>query len=315
MKLNKVIVLVVIGATSAAAFVSPLPKYRQTTVVKGYLDDLSDELYQEIDQPDVKKDSREANNLDKKDVDRYGPGNLDSFVDFEEFDGGDGQMGVAGDGASGLDKSDFATGSLNTNVAKVSTIDKSKARSAKNAWGTSTGYADKLIEEKGMDTARAQQLENWAQQQEIRKKNQEQKYLSDEFDKVTSSGEEDWRSLASFGVERNEEFDLNEAFGAVTPGDEIEEIIELKARTGGGVAYHVISVKNPFMGFADFRAAFTPSTSKAFSLTPKEGALQSSTATEFNIGFRPEVSGICEAYLVLQTEDLKKTWKIIGSTG
>jgi len=89
----------------------------------------------------------------------------------------------------------------------------------------------------------------------------------------------------------------------------------LKARTGGGVAYHVISVKNPFMGFADFRAAFTPSTSKAFSLTPKEGALQSSTATEFNIGFRPEVSGICEAYLVLQTEDLKKTWKIIGSTG
>merc|ERR1712161_132817 len=64
------------------------------------------------------------------------------------FDGGDGQMGVAGDGASGLDKSDFATGSLNTNVAKVSTIDKSKARSAKNAWGTSTGYADKLIEKR-----------------------------------------------------------------------------------------------------------------------------------------------------------------------
>jgi len=313
MKLNKVIVLVSIGAANAA-FVSPLPKFRQKTAVKGYLDDLSDELYQEVDQPDVAKDSREANNLNKKDVDRYGPGNLESFVDFDEFDGGDGQMGVAGGGGSGLDKSDFASGSLNTDVAKVSSIDKSKARSAKNAWGTSTGYADKLVD-KGMDTQRAQRLENWAQQQEIRKKNQEQKFMAEEFDKVQSSGEEDWRSLASFGVERNEKFDLDEAFGAVTPGDEIEEIIELKTRAGGGVAYRVISVKNPFMGFADFRAAFTPSTSRAFSLTPKEGALQSSTATEFNIGFRPDGPGICEGYFVLQTEDLKKTWKIIGSTG
>jgi hypothetical protein len=31
---------------------------------------------------------------------------------------------------------------------------------AKNAWGTNTGYADTLIEQ-GVDTSRAQQLENW----------------------------------------------------------------------------------------------------------------------------------------------------------
>ena len=34
--------------------------------------------------------------MEKDQVDRFGPGNLDQFVDFEEFDGGDGQMGVAG---------------------------------------------------------------------------------------------------------------------------------------------------------------------------------------------------------------------------
>ena len=42
---------------------------------------------------------------------------------------------------------------------------KSKTMSAKNAWGKSTGYADALIE-KGVDNQRAQQLENWMNQQE-----------------------------------------------------------------------------------------------------------------------------------------------------
>ena len=34
----------------------------------------------------------------KEDVDRFGVGDWDSYVEFNEFDGGDGQMGVAGDG-------------------------------------------------------------------------------------------------------------------------------------------------------------------------------------------------------------------------
>ena len=36
----------------------------------------------------------------------------------------------------------------------------SRYNTAKNAWGTNTGYADTLIEQ-GVDTSRAQQLENW----------------------------------------------------------------------------------------------------------------------------------------------------------
>jgi len=72
---------------------------------------------------------------------------------YSEFDGGDGQMGVAGDGNSKLENFD------------MSSMAKSKTMSAKNAWGKSTGYADALIE-KGVDNQRAQQLENWMNQQE-----------------------------------------------------------------------------------------------------------------------------------------------------
>jgi len=139
-------------------------------------------------------------------IDRYGPGTFEVFQDFEEFDGGDGQMGVAGDGRNGLekDKADFNTPQMaGGKAAEERKADKSKMRSARNAWGTFTGYAEKL-KEQGMDTARAQQLENWANQREVQKKSRDMKYMTDEFDKVRENAEADWRTLAKFGVERNE---------------------------------------------------------------------------------------------------------------
>ena len=80
---------------------------------------------------------------------------------------------------------------------------KSKTMSAKNAWGKSTGYAEKLIDQ-GMEQSRAQQLENWMNQQEILKKKNAHRALTESFDKVESAGEADWRTLAKFGVERNQ---------------------------------------------------------------------------------------------------------------
>lgn len=118
------------------------------TALMGYLDDLTADLNQPDADPDPEEESREANQMSKDQIDRAGPGSWDSYVEFHEFDGGDGQMGVAGDGQKGLDKFDT------TQMAK------SKTMSAKNAWGTNTGYADSLVA-KGVDTARAQQLENW----------------------------------------------------------------------------------------------------------------------------------------------------------
>lgn len=162
---------------------------RTSVVTSGYLDDLSGDLYGEVDNPDLEK-TREATNAEK--TENYGVQDWEGFVDFDEFDGGDGQMGVAGDGNKGLDK-------FGDSVAPK--LAKSKTMSAKNAWGTSTGYSDTLREQ-GMDTARAQQLENWANQQELRKKRLEHTSNLDSFD--SEKADENWRELASFGIERTQ---------------------------------------------------------------------------------------------------------------
>ena len=75
--------------------------------------------------------------------------------------------------------------------------------SAKNAWGTNTGYGDSLREQ-GVDTARAQQLENWHNQQEVLAQRKNQRWMTEDFDNQVDNADEDWRKLASFGVERNQ---------------------------------------------------------------------------------------------------------------
>lgn len=204
MKLSNAAILLtsVAYASTANAFAPSQSFQRTSVVVNGYLDDLTADLYKEAGVPNPEEDKRENNDMNKAEIDRFGPGNLQSFVEFDEYDGGDGQMGVAGDGDSGLDKSDFASGEL-ANSAIKKTMDKSKMRSAKNAWGSSTGYAEKLVEEKGMDVARAQQLENWQNQQEILAKSRAQKKMAESFDTQEENAMADWRTLSSFGVERN----------------------------------------------------------------------------------------------------------------
>lgn len=88
-------------------------------------------MSKELNSPDANPvpddDSHEATKMAADQVDRAGPGSWDSYVEFEEFDGGDGQMGVAGDGNKKLEGFDM------TQMAK------SKTMSAKNAWGKNTG--------------------------------------------------------------------------------------------------------------------------------------------------------------------------------
>ena len=73
-------------------------------------------------------------------------------------------------------------------------------------------------------------------------------------------------------------------------------------------------MKNPYMGFADFRAAFTPDTPMDWSIEPNEGSLMQREDTQFTVKFRPEGTGLIQGYLVIQTEDFKKTWQVMGST-
>ena len=221
--LSKPIITLIGTAATTSAFAPSCVQHariHQSSPLKmGYLDDLSAELYAEEDAPDVQAQSREANKMDKSQVKSFGPGSFADYVDFkDEFDGGDGQMGVAGDGNKQLEKMD-----------DVPQLANSKMMSAKNAWGTSTGYADSLREkDPKMDTARAQQLENWANQQEVRAKNLQLKEMTENFDQQQTSAEENWRQLAKFGVERVSDFDYDEEFGAVEVGDDIEGTIEIK---------------------------------------------------------------------------------------
>ena len=140
---------------------------------------------------------------------------------------------------------------------------------------------------------------------------------------------------------------MDEEFGAVTAGD-ITDVFELKANMNQN-AVHEFNVKvipehqvlhlqmnpndnifsllttngsscflcycqNEYMGFADFRAAFTADTGAGWSVDPPEGSLSKKEDTNFIVRFKPNAPGVSEGYLVVETEDFKKTWKVIGTT-
>ena len=351
----------------------------------GYLDNLSrDELYDTRGDPNPDgNESREDTQMSKDQLDRYGPGDLSSFVDFgDEFDGGDGrryfcilflgillllcmcvvlvwitritnspcraflisislivvsirwvllrtaffnffdthylipinydsynisnnnhlEMGVAGDGKKGLDK-EWAGGAE---------MAKSKSMSAKNAWGKATGYADELIAQ-GVDTSKAQQLENWKNQREVQEQRNYQKYMTEEFD--NQKDDENWRMLSKFGGELvQQDVDLDQELGAVQPGQQLTGVIELTSRLNQA-AVHEFSIKNPFMGFSDYRARFTYMTNPAdWSISPTDGSLNGrGSPQDFIVKFRPQSPTVSEGFLVIETEEDKWTYKLIGT--
>lgn len=106
---------------------------------------------------------------------------------------------------------------------------------------------------------------------------------------------------------------MDEVFGPVVAGDTIEGTIDLHSRINV-VAVHDLKARNEYMGFADFRAAFTPETPMDWTITPNEGSLSNREDTDFVIKFKPQNPGVVEGYLVIETEDFKKTWKVIGNT-
>lgn len=105
---------------------------------------------------------------------------------------------------------------------------------------------------------------------------------------------------------------MEKEFGPVVPGDQLEGVIELSSRLNYPSIFEM-ALKNEFMGFADFRAAFSNETPADWSVEPASGSL-SKEPVNFVVKFRPQNPGTFEGYLVIETEDLKKTWKVIGST-
>jgi hypothetical protein len=73
--------------------ITPTTTTTTTTITQlyGYLEDMSKDLYGADPNPNIDAESREATQMPLKDVDRYGPSDFSQFVDFNEFDGGDGR--------------------------------------------------------------------------------------------------------------------------------------------------------------------------------------------------------------------------------
>jgi len=67
------------------------------------------------------------------------------------------------------------------------------------------------------------------------------------------------------------------------------------------------------MGFSDFRARFTADTPAGWTVEPTEGALNGRKDTDFVVKWRPSNPGVAEGYLVIETDDAKWTYKLIGN--
>ena len=113
---------------------------------------------------DIDRMGSSVTKMDKDRINNYGPGDFNEYVDHERtdlFDGGDSEMGIFGDGNNGLQK--FGC-DVTPHMTRTLT-----AKSDEGTLPASTmSYTDELLQSNpGMDTVRAQQLKNWANQREI----------------------------------------------------------------------------------------------------------------------------------------------------
>ena len=61
-------------------------------------------------------------------------------------------------------------------------------------------------------------------------------------------------------------------------------------------------LKNPYIGFARFRAAFAGEACSEWSVIPSDGYLKQKEETHFAVTFKPQNPGVSVGYLVIETE-------------
>ena len=299
--------LALLLASRAAALV---PTLRTTTVTKtiskvSYLSEVEDadkkKKWWDQDDPDREESNpRDHTGIGEADS-NYGPTNYEGFIDADGFDGGDGQVGVVGDGKNHMEEFDMSAEDskgvkggrkLNQMGGRESKLN------AKNAWGTTTGYADELakrgmveIDEYGEDklARRRQQLENWRNQEELRMKKDHQ-----------------MAELASLQGKEYRHFNHGSYLQQFDNGPKDE--VSSEQVTG-------MTAGDEFSTYADFTAGFTAGSSSAVTVEPTHGTLnrRAGDPQEFVIKFQPtDYADSYDATLVIETEDMKQTYEIIG---
>lgn len=239
--------------------------------------------------------------MNKELINNFGPGVFDGFADVnDQFDGGDSEMGLTGDGTVGLKK---LGRDVTPHVARtIGARTRGYEPHEEVIMSQSMSYAEELMHsDPNMDFVRAQQLENWAEQREISSTNKHMYYerTHESYDVI---------------INHHQEEDAMQFMHPIEVGGNYEGMISLRAPLHG-VARYDIMLKNPYMGFAKFRAAFVGDESNNWNVTPSDGVLKQNDDTHFAVTFRPRHPGVSSGYLVIETEDFKKTWKVVGTTG
>jgi len=325
--------LALLLAGRAAALV---PALRSATATAPSKTQLRVSYLSEVEDADKKKkwwdqddpDREESNPRDHTGVgevdSNYGPQDYVGFVDVEGFDGGDGQVGVVGDGKNALEEYDMSAEDSKglRGGRKLNQLGGSESKlNAKNAWGQTTGYADMLakrgmvqIDEYGEDKLqrKRQQLENWKNQQELTMKKDHQM-----VELAALQGKEYRRFAQGYlsqfdGAEIKEDKQSEQVYGMVA-GD-LTDTVSVSARLNarGGAT---ITVQNEFSTYAEFTAGFTDGSCAAVTVEPTTGTLnrRAGDPQEFVIKFQPtDYADDYDATLVIETEDMKQTYAIIG---
>lgn len=198
---------------------------------------------------------------------------------------------------------------------------------AKNAWGTSTGYAEEL-KKKGMVEynefgedilyARRQQFENYRNQQELRLQKDSQmaelaslqgkKYQPLKHGAYQATLEKKTAGAAASQLDKHAV-----GAGGLVAGP-VTATLECKARLDGrGGA--TVEIRNEFSTYSDFVAGFVAGSHPAFSVDPTTGTLnrRAGDPQEFVVKFQPTAyADSFDATLVVETDDAKWTYDVVG---
>lgn len=254
---------------------------------------------------DIEKQGADFTKMPKDKLDRFGPGSFNQYADNiasnDLFDGGDSEMGLAGDGQLGLRQfgHDVSPHLVNTMAARYS-----PDKEAQTPHTPAMYYGEELMHS-SPNEIRGVQLQNWATQQEIASFN---KYMDEKtqinYDDTNYDGYIDYSA---------EEASFHQL--PLEAGEETTDCLINLVAPINGVASHEILVKNPYLGFAKFRAGFVGDAAAEWTVTPSDGYLKQNEPTNFVVSYRPQNPGVVHGHLVIETEDHKNVWKVVGSTG
>eukprot|EP00616_Rhizochromulina_sp_CCMP1243_P016506 CAMPEP_0118970330 /NCGR_PEP_ID=MMETSP1173-20130426/7243_1 /TAXON_ID=1034831 /ORGANISM="Rhizochromulina marina cf, Strain CCMP1243" /LENGTH=354 /DNA_ID=CAMNT_0006919681 /DNA_START=46 /DNA_END=1110 /DNA_ORIENTATION=+ len=271
------------------------------------------------------------------------PTDYDDFIDDEGFDGGDGQVGVVGDGSNAMEQFDMSstvqTGGARARVKGQQVRGSESKKTRANVFGYTTGYAESL-KEKGMTSVdeygedklaqRRQQLENWRNQRELRSQQNaaiddmnrmtgidyDARMATQSYHSVLNKGsnlkEDDSKWTMYKGEDKGEE--ATEAASGLSKG-EITQSFDLVAQFPKP-AFLQIEVHNDIMSYEDFVVGFSDdSAADDFQVTPLSGQLnrRGGDPAVLSVTFVPQQpGGTRPLYIIVQTEESKFTYHVNG---